>query len=195
MKSTSAKELVMTTQSNACGCQSCDGPGCACGCRQIDGRRDAAGRNAVVIAAVIALAALAASPAAAQTAGCGTAILTDVEVVVARVPQSTITSVHTRPKDGRKPGERSVDAYTTPSERETKSYLVTVRMNDRVYVGRSSGDWFWEFDPTRLVINDPIDACVSRDTLRLRRPDGKDYKTKIVRVVRDVAHEAASETR
>jgi hypothetical protein len=35
------------------------------------------------------------------------------------------------------------------------------------------------------VINDPIDACVSNGTLRLRRPDGKDYKTKIVRVVRD----------
>lgn len=180
----------MTTQSNACGCRSCDGPDCACGCRQVNTRRYAAHWNAVVIAAVIALAALTASPAVAHTAGCATAILTDVEVVVARVPQSTITSVHTRPTDGRTPGERSVDAYTTPSERETKTYLVTVRIDDRVYVGRSSGDWFWEFDPTRLVINDPIDACVSKDTLRLRRPDGKDYRTKIVRVVRDVAHKA-----
>ena len=185
----------MTTQSNACGYQSCDGPGCACGCRQLNARRQAADRNAVVIAVVIALATLTASPAVAQTADCETAILTDVEVVVARVPQLTITSVHTRPRDGRKPGERSVDAYTTPSERETKTYLVTVRINDRVYVGRSSGDWFWEFDPTRLVINDPIDACVSKDTLRLRRPDGKDYKTKIVRVVRDAADKAPSETR
>jgi hypothetical protein len=185
----------MTTQSNACGCRSCDGPGCACGCRQINARRHATGRKGVVIAAVIALATLAASPAVAQTAGCGTGILTDVEVVVARVPQSTITTVHTRPNDGRKPGERSVDAYTTASERETKTYLVTVRINDRVYVGRSSGDWFWEFDPTRLVINDPIEACVSRGTLRLRRPDGKDYKTKIVRVVRDVAHKATPESR
>ena len=185
----------MTAQSNACGCQSCGGPGCACGCRQINARRYAAHRNAVVIAAATALAILAASPAVARTEGCGTGVLTDVEVVVVRVPQSTITSVHTKPKDGRKPGGRSVDAYTTPSERETKSYLVTVRINDRVYVGRSSGDWFWEFDPSRLVINDPIDACVSRDTLRLRRPDGKDYKTKVVRVVRDVAHKADSETR
>jgi hypothetical protein len=74
---------------------------------------------------------------------------------VSRVPQSTITSVHTRPKDGRKPGERSLDAYTTPT----------------------------------------LDACVSRDTLRVRRPDGKDYKTTIVRVVRDVAYKPASETR
>ena len=185
----------MTTQSNACGCQSCDGHRCACGCRQINARRYAADRKVVAIAAFIALAAFAASPAVAQTVGCGTAIRTDVEVVVARVPQSTITSVHTRPKDGMKPGDRSVDAYTTPSERETKTYLVTVRLNDRIYVGRSSGDWFWDFDPTRLVINDPIDACVSKDTLRLRRPDGTDYKTKIVRVVRDVAHKAASETR
>ena len=185
----------MTTQSNVCGCPSCHAPDCACGCRRINARRYAAGRNTLVIAAAIALVALAASPAVAQTAGCGTAILTDVEVVVARVPQSTITSVRRRPTDGRKPGERIVDAYTTPSERETKTYLVTVRINDRVYVGRSSGDWFWEFDPTRLVINDPIDACVSGDTLRLRRPDGKDYRTKILRMVRDVAHKAPSETR
>jgi hypothetical protein len=55
-----------------------------------------------------------------------------------------------------------------------------------IYTGESSGNEFWQFDPSRLVINDPIDACVSDGRLRLRRPDGKEYKTKIVRVVRDV---------
>lgn len=66
---------------------------------------------------------------------------------------------------------------------------MTVRLNDLVYTGQSSGNEFWNFDPTRLVINDPIAVCVSRNTLRLRRPDGKDYKTKIVRVVRNVTSE------
>jgi hypothetical protein len=46
---------------------------------------------------------------------------------------------------------------------------VTVRLNDLVYTGQSSGNEFWNFDPTRLVINDPIAACVSTDTLHLRR--------------------------
>jgi hypothetical protein len=138
----------------------------------------------LLMAAPVVLAMLSASPAAAQSV-CGTGTLRDVEIVTARVPQSTITSVRTKPKTENKRGEGQVDAYTTPAERQTKTYLVTVRLNDLVYTGQSSGNEFWNFDPTRLVINDPIAVCVSKNTLRLRRPDGKDYKTKIARVVRD----------
>jgi hypothetical protein len=137
----------------------------------------------VTMAFGMGLAVFSASPASAQSATCGTAALLDVEVVTARIPQSTITSVR---KKSDKPGERDVNVFTTPSERQTKNYLVTVRLNDLVYIGQSSGNEFWSFDPTRLVINDPIHACVSKGTLRLRKPDGKDYKTKLVRVVRDV---------
>jgi hypothetical protein len=143
----------------------------------------------VTIVASMGLAVVSSSPTAAQSSVCGTAMLMDVEVGTARVPQTTITSVHKKPTNGKKPGEREVDVYTTPAERQTKTYFVTVRLNDLVYTGQSSGNEFWNFDPTRLVINDPIDACASKGTLRLRRPDGRDYKTKIVRVVRDVAHE------
>jgi len=143
----------------------------------------------VTVAALMGLAMFSPSPVAAQSSVCGTGTLKDVEVVTARVPQSTITSVHKKLKKAMKPGEGEVDAYTTPAERQTKTYRVTVRLNDLVYTGQSSGNEFWNFDPTRLVINDPIAACVSKGTLRLRRSDGKDYKTKIVRVVRDVVNE------
>jgi hypothetical protein len=54
------------------------------------------------------------------------------------------------------------------------------------YTAQSSGN-FWNFDPTRLVINDPIGLCVDRNQIILRRPDGKDYKAKIVRAVRTQA--------
>lgn len=138
----------------------------------------------LLMAAPVVLAMLSPSYAAAQSV-CGTGTLRDVEIVTARVPQSTITSVRKKPKTENKGGEGQVDAYTTPSERQTKTYLVTVRLNDLVYTAESSGNEFWNFDPTRLVINDPIAACVSKDTLRLRRPDGMDYKTKIIRVVRN----------
>lgn len=138
-------------------------------------------KRLVTMAAAMGLVLAVGSPAAAQTT-CGTAVLRDVEVVTGRVPQSTITSVR---KKSDKPGERDVNVLTTPSERQTKTYLVTVRLNDLVYTGQSSSHGFWSYDPTRLVINDPIQVCVSKDTLRLRKPDGKDYKTKIVRIVRD----------
>jgi hypothetical protein len=146
-------------------------------------------KRLVTIAASIGLAVLSAPPLAAESMMCGTGTLSDVEVVIGRVPQSTITSVQKKPKSGNKPGEQQIDAFTTPAERQTRTYLVTVRLNDLVYTGQSSGNEFWNFDPTRLVINDPIEACVSGRSLRLRRPDGKDYKTKIVRVIRDVTSE------
>lgn len=139
----------------------------------------------VTVAISMALAAFSSSPVAAQSPICGTAVLHDVEVVTARIPQSTITSVHTRRTGQNGSGERAVDVYTTPAERQNKTYLVTVRLNDLVYIAQSSGNEFWHFDPTRLVINDPIEACVSDGRLRLRRPDGKEYRPRIVRTVRD----------
>jgi hypothetical protein len=61
--------------------------------------------------------------------------------------------------------------------------MVSVELEDMRYTARSSGD-FWNFDPTRLVINDPIGVCVEKNQIILRRPDGKDYKATIVRAVR-----------
>jgi hypothetical protein len=146
-------------------------------------------KRLVTIAASIGLAVLSAPPLGAESLICGTGALRDVEVVIDRVPQSTITTVQKKPGNGKKSGGDKVDAYTTPAERQTKTYLVTVRLNNLVYTGQSSGNEFWNFDPTRLVINDPIEACISGRSLRLRRPDGKEYKTKIVRVIRDVTSE------
>ena len=49
----------------------------------------------------------------------------------------------------------SLNSKRAPLERQSKKYLVTVRLNDLVYTGESSGNAFWDFNPTRLVINDP----------------------------------------
>jgi hypothetical protein len=57
-------------------------------------------------------------------------------------------------------------------------------LNDVLYPGESSGDGFWNFNPTTLVLNDEVYACVTKDKLRLTRPDGMDYTTSIVRAVR-----------
>lgn len=124
-----------------------------------------------------------AAPAQSAATHCGMATLRDVEVLVQTVSQGTVTSV--RERRLRKPGEREVQVYTTPGERQSKKYLVTVLLNDLVYTGESPGDEFWHFNPTRFVINDPIEACVREDRLILKRPDGKDYRSTIVRVMRD----------
>jgi hypothetical protein len=132
---------------------------------------------------VLSLLVYAATAAAAdRSAACGTGTLEDVEMVTEAVPQVAITTVRDK---RRRPGEREQIALTTPAERQDKKYVVTVRLDDMVYTGESSANWFWDFNPTRFVINDLIQICVSKNRLRLRRPDGKDYETKIIRVARD----------
>jgi hypothetical protein len=134
---------------------------------------------------VLSLLAYAASAAAAEKpASCGVATLEDVEVLTEMVPQASITTVR---DEGRKPGKRERVAMTTPAERQVRKYLVTVRLDGMVYRGESSGNWCWDFNPARLVINDSVQACVSKGRLHLARPDGKDYKLTIVRVVRDAS--------
>jgi hypothetical protein len=143
------------------------------------------GRTTVKPVAVVLLGLLvfaSSAEAAEQRAACGVATFEDVQVVTATVPQATITATR---DERRKPGERQRVAVTTASETTDRKYQVTVRLNGLVYTGESSGNWFWDFNPTRLVINDPVPACVSNGRLTLTRPDGKDYKLKIVRVVRD----------
>lgn len=121
-------------------------------------------RLAMIVLSVLVLAS---SAAAAETlATCGVATLQDVEVVTETVAQATITTVRDRRK---KPGERERFVYTTPAERQNKKYFVTVRLDDVLYTGESSGNAFWDFNPTRFVINDSIQACVSKDRLHLRR--------------------------
>jgi hypothetical protein len=132
----------------------------------------------IVLAGVVA----ASEAFAAQPANCGTAMVEDVEAVTEFVPQTTFTTYREK---RRKPGDRGGFAVTTPAERRSKKYLIKVRLNDMLYTAESSGDGFWQFDPRRFVINDPIQACVTKDRLLLRRADGKEYKPRIVRTARE----------
>ena len=128
-----------------------------------------------------------ATPAAAraETAVCGMATLEDVDVATTLVPIGTVTT-------GRN-GIRDWHVYTSPASRVSKSYLVTVRLNDMLYTGESSGDGFWTFNPGTLVVNDGIYVCVAKDRLRITRPDGGDYSAKIVRAVRGVPSNASAQ--
>jgi hypothetical protein len=146
-------------------------------------RSDKRAKSIWTLAALL-MAAMASPLSAAAQATCGTGMLRDVEVVTERVSQPSVATIHE--SDKKKSGDRETRVFITPRDRENKTYLVTVRLRDVVYTGESSGNGFWNFDPTRLVINDPIEVCVYGNRLHLRRPDGKDFKTKVVRVIRDV---------
>ena len=84
---------------------------------------------------------------------CGTGRLLDVELVTDVVSNGT-TSVTTTKRN--KHGERKEYTHTTPAEHTEKTYFVTIELDDMRYVARSSGNLPWNFNPTRMVINDPI---------------------------------------
>ena len=199
----------MTTNSKVCGCGSCAGATCTCGCQNVKTERRAgcrcgavctcgatcscgAARNSKaprleskrLLAGLLGATVLSASVASAEAPRtCGTATLRDVEAVTEILPADSHTRVVARTN---KRGEREMDAYTYAGERHDTTYMVTVEFGDMSYTARSAGN-FWNFNPTRLVINDPIGICVDRTRIMLRRPDGKDYKATIVRAVRTQA--------
>ena len=111
---------------------------------------------------------------------CSTGTLRDVEAITETVATPTQTRVRTKRN---KHGDREVWSETTPGEVRRKKYIVQVQFQDLVYTAESSGN-FWNFDPTRLVINDSVGVCVDGKQILLKRPDGKEYKARIVRAVR-----------
>jgi hypothetical protein len=141
-------------------------------------------RFELLLAGSCAVALLFPPPAGAEVPyTCGTGTLMDVDAVIETFPVEKHTHVVTKIN---KRGQREVHADTSSGERREKTYTVTVQLEDMSYTAQSSGN-FWNFDPTRLVINDPIGVCVERNQIILRRPDGKDYKARIVRAVRTQA--------
>ena len=96
------------------------------------------------------------------------------------IPVETVIITKTKRN---KRGHREERTYVSPGSRESKSYLVTIQLDDMRYTAESSGN-FWDFNPTRLVVNDQIGVCIDKNKLVVKRPDGKNYKASIVRVVR-----------
>jgi hypothetical protein len=139
-----------------------------------------------MVPAIAAIASLWAAPVVAADGrapySCGTGTLLNVERVTDTIPVESVTIVHSR-RDRR--GRRVEWIERTPSERRDRRYLITIEFDDVTYTGESSANAPWDFNPTRLVINDDVDVCIDRNRLVVQRPDGKSYKATIVHAVRE----------
>jgi hypothetical protein len=139
-----------------------------------------------VVPAIATIALLWATPVVAADGrtpySCGTGTLVDVERVTDTIPVESVTIVHRR-RDHR--GRRVEWIERTPSERQDRRYVVTIQFDSVTYIGESSANAPWDFNPTRLVINDDIGVCIDRNRLVVQRPDGKTYKATIVHAVRE----------
>jgi hypothetical protein len=119
--------------------------------------------------------------AAPNNGVCGIGTLIDVQAHVEVIPAGTIE--HSR-ETVKQNGRREFDTFSTSNLQKQTTYTVTIVLDDLTYAAQSEQLLGFGFKPTSLVINDPVNACVRRGTLVLERPDGKEYKARIVRVAR-----------
>ncbi len=81
-------------------------------------------------------------------------------------------------------GSKDWTTVDLPSLRKQTTYTVKVVLDGIIYTARSSGD-FWGYNPSRMIVNSELEACVAADRLVITRPDGKQYKPTITRRERD----------
>ena len=122
------------------------------------------------------------SIAAQQSAACGTGTLVGLDTRT-----QTITGMNTGHYEEKvkKNGKKTIDGYTYSGEQTQDIYVLTVALGNMIYTAENVKNLFFGYNPTDMVVNDPIDVCVEKNKLVLTRPDGKKYRTRIVRSERD----------
>jgi hypothetical protein len=126
------------------------------------------------------LAALLSAPltAAAQTTYvCGMGTVLDVQFVAGHVISVIVRTK--RPEYGG-PGLFEIMTQDKPDP----TYFVTVNLRDVLYTAQSSATAAWNLDPTQFRADQAVSVCVNDTTMILDRLDGKDYRARVVRVVR-----------
>jgi hypothetical protein len=122
------------------------------------------------------------SIAAQQSGACGTGKLVGLDTRL-----QTIAGMNTAHYEEtvKKNGKKTIDGYTYSGEQTQEIYVLSVSIGDMIYTAENPKNLFFGYNPTDMVVNDPIDVCVEKNKLVLTRPDGKKYKTRIVRSERD----------
>ena len=82
----------------------------------------------------------------------------------------------------KKNGKKVIDGYGFSSERTQLIYVLTVTLGDLTYTAENAQNLFFGYNPTDMVVNDPINVCVEKNKLAFIRSNGKKYKATIVRV-------------
>ena len=122
------------------------------------------------------------SIAAQQPGACGTGKLVGLDTRI-----QTIAGMNTAHYEERvnKNGKRALDGSTYSGEQTQEIYVFTIVIGDMIYTTESVKNLFFGYNPTDMVVNDPVEVCVEKNRLLLTRQDGKKYKTRIVRSERD----------
>lgn len=72
---------------------------------------------------------------------------------------------------------------TTPVMDTVKLYDISVKVGDMTYVGRYEPTWSFSKRPN-WVIGDPIEVRIDKDKMYIKKSDGKELKTKVIKRIR-----------
>lgn len=67
---------------------------------------------------------------------------------------------------------------------EDVEYRVSILLDGIVYVGSYWPRTRWSYEPNDLMVNDPIELSIDRNEMYVRRPEGKEFKAKVIRRIR-----------
>jgi hypothetical protein len=84
-----------------------------------------------------------------------------------------------------KNGKKEFNGYSYAPDQTTVTYVLTVTVGDITYTAEHTKNLFFGYNPTDMVVNDPVTVSRQKNRLVLKRPDGKEYKTTIVRLERN----------
>ena len=73
-----------------------------------------------------------------------------------------------------------MDPYTV----RRQEYFLHVKLKGIVYVARYTSSLFKSYRPADLIVGDPIEVRFKKKKMYIKRPDGKEMKSKIVKRVR-----------
>ena len=62
-------------------------------------------------------------------------------------------------------------------------YRLSVQIGDMIYVGSYWPRWRWSYTPTDFVENEPVEVKFEGKHMYIKRPNGKELKTEIIRRV------------
>jgi hypothetical protein len=82
-------------------------------------------------------------------------------------------------------GKKVGDGYSYGGTQTQVTYVLTVAVGEMTYTAEQAKSILFGYNPTDMVVNDPVNVRVEKKKLIFLRPNGKEYKTTIVRMERN----------
>ena len=111
-------------------------------------------------------------------------------LVLAAVLSAGVHQVHAAEKSTFQTGklvDLRRDETRSGAARAQGSFCLAVELGDMTFVSRYEPYWRWTYEPSDLVVGDPIEIAVKGENLYIKRPKGGDVKTHITRRERNSA--------